>query len=144
MHIAITHIAMTDAEIIRRFEDGEVAPSEFHHQDHVRLAFAYLCEYPALQALEKFSSALKNFAAAHGKTRLYHETITYAYLFLIRERIARTGAKGKDWEGFSRMNPDLLIWKNGILARYYDPATLDSELARNVFLFPDRLSANPR
>ncbi|MGB7599858.1 MAG: hypothetical protein WBM24_06115 [Candidatus Sulfotelmatobacter sp.] len=43
-----------------------------------------------------------------------------------------------DWEEFARHNPDLLIWKDGILSRYYREATLRSDLARNVFVLPDR------
>ena len=64
------------------------------------------------------------------------KTITHAYFFLIRERIARSSAF--DWEQFARENNDLLVWKDGILTRYYRPATLQSDLARNVFLFPDQ------
>jgi hypothetical protein len=127
---------MSNLELIRRFESDSVPEDSFHHADHVRLAFAYLCEYPVLQALEKFAGALKRFAAARGKTQLYNETITCAYFFLIRERMARCEAA--DWEDFAYRNPDLLIWKGGILGRYYNEATLKSELARAVFLFPDR------
>jgi hypothetical protein len=127
---------MSNQELIRCFESDAVPEESFHHADHVHLAFAYLCEYPVLQALEKFASALKRFAAAHGKTQLYNETITCAYFFLIRERMARYDAT--DWENFAHRNPDLLVWKGGILTRYYKEATLKSELARAVFLFPDR------
>src|SRR5438270_681257 len=67
------------------FESGVVPESGFHHADHVRLAFAYLRKFPVLPALEKFSSALKQFATRHGKTQLYNATITHAYFFLIRE-----------------------------------------------------------
>ncbi len=81
-------------------------------------------------------AALKRFAAARGKSRLYHETITHAYFFLIRERMARSSVA--DWDEFSRRNPDLLIWKGGILSRYYQETTLQSDLARSVFLFPDK------
>jgi hypothetical protein len=63
---------MSNEELIRCFEN-DALPGDFHHGDHVRLAFAYLCRYPVLQALEKFSSALKRFAAARGKTQLYNE-----------------------------------------------------------------------
>jgi hypothetical protein len=130
---------MTNAELIDRFErfdlDSQDA-SSFHHADHVRLAFAYLSEYPVLQALEKFSTALKRFAEARGKPQLYHETVTHAYFFLIRERMARCPTTR--WEDFARCNSDLLIWKLGILTRYYQEATLQSDLARNVFLFPDK------
>ena len=128
---------MTNQEIIQRFESDAVAEVSFHHADHVRLAFAYLREYPVLQALEKFATALKRFAAARGKAQLYHETITHAYFFLIRERMARSQAA--DWDEFARQNPDLLVWKDGILNRYYQEATLRSDLARTVFVFPDKV-----
>ncbi len=127
---------MTNLELINRFEADNVPENSFHHADHVRLAFAYLSQYPVLQALERFAGALKRFAAARGKSQLYHETITHAYFFVIRERMARSAAA--DWDEFARHHPDLLVWKNGILSRYYREATLQSDLARTVFLFPDK------
>ena len=127
---------MTDEELIRRFEQERFPGDSFHHADHVRLAFAYLSCYPALEALEKFTSALKRFAAARGKSELYNETITHAYFFLIRERMARLA--GTEWDEFARRNADLLVWKGGILDRYYQESTLRSELARVVFVFPDK------
>jgi hypothetical protein len=130
--------SVSNEELIRRFEDDALPEDSFHHADHVRLAFAYLCQYPALRALEKFSTALKRFAAARGKAQLYNETVTCAYLFLIHERMAR--CEGADWEEFARRNPELLVWKNGLLDRYYREATLKSDIARRVFVLPDRIS----
>jgi len=127
---------MTHQEFIERFEADAVPEDSFHHADHVRLAYAYLSQYPVLQALERFSCALRRYAAARGKGQLYHETITHAYFFLIRERMARSEAA--DWNDFSRGNADLFGWKDGILKRYYQESTLQSDLARNVFLFPDK------
>jgi len=136
---------MTNRDLIRRFETGTLPADSFHHADHVRLAFAYLSQYPPLEALDKFSAALKRYAVARDKSQLYHETITHAYFFLIRERMARASAidlraldSGGDWDNFARRNPDLLAGKNGVLARYYHEATLQSDLARAVFLFPDK------
>ena len=130
----------SDQDFIDRFESGAVPESEFHHADHVRLAFAYLRKYSVLPALEKFSAALKQFATSHGKTQLYNETITCAYFFLIRERMARRPQMEVEWEEFARQNPDLLTWKDGILNRYYQHATLKSDLARGVFIFPDKFN----
>ena len=96
---------MSNLEFIQRFESDSLE-GEFHHADHVRLAYAYLCEYAPLQALERFCIALKRYAAARGKTQLYHETITYAYFFLIRERMARCGSLS--WQEFANQNPDML------------------------------------
>jgi len=127
---------MRNEEIIRNFENDAVPGASFHHADHVRLAFAYLCEYPVLQALEKFASALKRFATARGKTQLYHEAITCAYFFLISERMAH--CEGAGWEDFAQLNADLLGWKDGVLTRYYHESTLKSDLARRVFVLPDK------
>jgi hypothetical protein len=131
----------TDEEIIAQFERGALPPDSFHHADHVRLAFAYLRQYPVLEALEKFPAALQRFARAHGRPNLYHQTITWAYLFLIHERIARS-TNPQTWEEFAHANPDLLTWKNGILKKYYADETLQGDLAKRVFIFPDKLSAS--
>jgi len=128
---------MTGDELIEQFESGATPAETFHHADRVRLAFEYLCRYPALQALAKFSGALQRFAAAQGKAQRYHETITWAYLLLIRERMARAGYL-QAWEEFAGRNPDLLIWKGGVLSTLYRQETLDSDLARQTFVLPDR------
>jgi len=128
---------MTGDELIKQFEDGTTPADTFHHADHVRLAFEYLCRYSALEALGRFSDALQRFATAQGKAQRYHETITWAYLLLIRERIARAGC-AQTWEEFAERNADLLVWKGGVLRTLYRQETLDSDLARHIFVFPDR------
>jgi hypothetical protein len=127
---------MTDQELIDRFENCTLPNECFHHREHVRVAFLYLTKYPVLEALQVFSRTLRRFAAARGKPQLYHETITWAYLFLIRERMARAG-KHQSWDEFVRSNPDLLVWKDGILTRFYCAETLASDLARAMFILPD-------
>ncbi|MBZ5653694.1 MAG: hypothetical protein LAO56_00290 [Acidobacteriia bacterium] len=128
---------MTSEELIEQFDRGATPAGTFHHADHVRLAFEYLCHYPVLEALERFPAALKRFAVSKGKANLYHETITWAYLLLIRERIARAGG-ALTWEEFAVRNSDLLVWKGGALATLYRQETLDSDLARHTFVLPDR------
>jgi hypothetical protein len=127
---------MTNIDLIRLFE-SDALPGEFHHADHVRLAFAYLSEYPALEALEKFRTALQGYATARGQSQRYHETITCSLFFLIHERMARNSAS--NWDAFQLQNPDLFQWKAGVLSRYYEQSTLDSDLARSVFVLPDKL-----
>ena len=126
----------TNETLISEFEQGR-APGAFHHAGHVRVAFAYVSEFPLLDAIAKFSAALKRFALSKGKPNLYHETITWAYLLLIRERLARAGG-AQSWDEFAASNPDLLIWKGGVLATLYRQETLDSELARHTFILPDQ------
>lgn len=131
-------MSLSDDEFVARFEDATLSTESFHHRDHVRMAFLYLCRYPALEAIQRFSVSLARFAAAKGKPGLYNETVTWAFLFLIRERMARSGSNC-NWEQFAAQNADLLSWENNILRRYYREGTLKSNLARSTFLLPDRI-----
>jgi hypothetical protein len=133
----LTDHKLTDHELMEQFERATLPLECFHHREHVRVAFLYLTEYSVLDALHAFSRALQRFAAAHGKSRLYHETITWAYIFLIRERLAQSG-KAQRWEEFAKDNADLLTWKDGVLTRFYREETLRSDLAREIFVLPDK------
>jgi hypothetical protein len=130
---------ISDDELIASFENGTLSNVGFHHADHVHVAFLYLCRYPVLQAIERFSSALAKFAASNGKPQLYNQTVTWAFLLLIRERMAKADGE-QSWDEFASQNPDLLTWKDNILTRYYRSETLSSELAKRVFLFPDKIA----
>jgi hypothetical protein len=131
---------MSDDWFVAAFEKGEIARDSFHHADHVRLAFLYLRRLPPLIALDRFSTALSRFAAAGGKPNLYNETITWAFMLLIRERIERLRETGRrpDWNEFAAENADLLSWNAHVLNTYYRDETLASEFARRTFVLPDR------
>ncbi len=132
----VEHTAiMSDEELLARFEDGSLPNGAFHHEQHVRVAWMFVRRYGMPDALGRFSQALKRFAEAKGAVGLYHETITWAYLLLVAERSAR--GPGESWERFAAANQDLLTWKPSLLARYYSPETLQSDLARRTFVMPD-------
>jgi hypothetical protein len=122
--------------LMERFVDTSLPANEFHHEQHVQVAWLFIRVHGMPAALGEFTAAIKRFADAKGATGLYHETITWAFLLIIAERQARTAAQS--WEEFAAANPDLLVWKPSILERYYSNALLKSDLARRVFLFPDR------
>ncbi|HUJ15398.1 MAG TPA: hypothetical protein VL284_16545 [Thermoanaerobaculia bacterium] len=125
---------MTAEELVDGFERCTL--DSFHHADHVRVVWTYLQRMPTAEALQRFREALQRFAAHQGKPSLYHETITCAYVFLVNERMSVEPSAS--WEDFCRANDDLLRWRPSILGRYYRPETLGSELARRVFILPDR------
>jgi hypothetical protein len=126
---------MSDDEFLEAFDAATIA--EFHHADHIRAAWLYVNRYaPAADAVRRFTAALQHFAAAKGKPELYHETITWAYLFVINERRMRSPGV-TTWVEFRERNPDLMGWKPGVLDGYYRPETLDSPIARFCFVMPD-------
>jgi hypothetical protein len=127
---------MNDRDFVDAFEACAIPSSDFRHADHVRLAWIYLRERPLLEAIERFTTSLQRFATHHGVPGLYHETITWAYLLIIHERMQRDDSS-KDWEFFRAANRDLFNWKPSVLDRYYAPGTLKSDLARRTFVLPD-------
>lgn len=128
---------MTDDELLRTFEDTSLPADAFHHAQHVRVAWIYIVRIGMPDSLRAFSESLRRFAAAKGTPQLYHETITWAYVLLIAERQSR--APHTTWADFAAANPDLLRWKPSALDAYYTPELLWSDVARRVFVFPDRV-----
>jgi hypothetical protein len=109
---------LTDQELLERFEDGTLSHEYFHHREHVRAAFLYLTESPCARGPAVLFPSTAEIRRDPGKPQLYHATVTWAYVFLIHERMMRSPNK-PGWEEFARNNPDLLSWKDGILTRYY-------------------------
>ena len=128
---------MSDDEFLEQLESCTLPDERFHHADHLHAAWLYLTRFPVIEAIGRFSQALRQYAGHLGKADRYHETITWAFLLLVNERIERSRPVST-WPEFADRNPDLFDWKNSILRRYYQPATLESPLARRVFLMPDR------
>jgi hypothetical protein len=128
--------SLSEDELIAQFEALTLPATAFPHREHVRLAWAYLRRETLPDAIVRFRGALKAFATHIGKTELYHETVTWAFMLIIQDRMAR--ARVDSWEEFAAANEDLL--RNGrlLLERYYLPVTLDSPLARASFIWPDR------
>jgi hypothetical protein len=124
-------------ELLDKFVDTTLPASEFHHAQHVQVAWLFVEKYGLPAALGEFSAAIKRFADAKGATGLYHETITWAFLLLIADRRARNPVES--WEAFAAANPDLMTWKPSILNRYYSQELLASDLAKRTFLMPDLL-----
>ena len=122
-------------DLFDRFVDTTLPADQFHHRQHLQVAWMFIRKYGMPAALAEFSTAIKRFADAKGATGLYHETITWAFLLLMSERQARCQATS--WEDFAAANPDLLSWKPSILEQYYSSEILKSDLARQVFVFPD-------
>jgi hypothetical protein len=89
---------LSDERLLEEFARGTLAAESFHHADHGRMAFLYLHKYPVTEALERFCGALARLAESQGRPERYHETVTWAYVLLIRERLAQAGRR-QSWGG---------------------------------------------
>jgi hypothetical protein len=125
---------MTDVELTRALERGEIANEDFRHASHLHVAWVYLAESSSVQlAANKMRDTLQRFATAAGKPQKYHETITLFWVHLLSRAYATNG--GGRLEDFVHANPQLLE-KNLPLA-YYSPGRLFSEEARTSWIEPD-------
>jgi len=125
---------MTDVELTRALERGEIANENFHHVSHLHVAWVYLAESSSVQqAANKMRDTLRRFAAGAGKPEKYHETITLFWVHLLSREHAASG--GKRLEEIVRANPQLLE-KNFPLA-YYSAERLFSDEARTSWVEPD-------
>ena len=129
---------MTEQEFYEQFENATLDASIFSHSNHVKMAWIYLQKFDLPKAIERFSKALKKFATVNGAPKLYHETITFAFLILINERM-KAVEKLQNWDEFKQNNPDLFDWKDNILKKYYRQETLKASFAKKVFVFPDKI-----
>ena len=130
-------MAINDEQLLQGFISTALPADQFHHEQHVRVAWLFVRDHGMPAALGEFTAAIKRFADAKGAHGLYHETITWAFLLNIAERLA--GKPADTWEAFAEANGDLLSWKPSILERYYSKALLASDLARRSFVMPDLL-----
>jgi len=129
---------MTDEEFIAALESCQLSASQFNHAAHVRAGYLYLRQHRFAHALSHLCTSICRFAESLGKSGLYHETITVAFMALIHERLYQQG-NGDGWEGFAHSNPDLL--RKDALLPYYPQAVLDSAEARARFVLPSGLAA---
>ena len=114
------------------FLDNAVKPEDFHHADHVRVAFEILRRCDFAEAALAYSAGVKRIAARAGDPGAYHATITIAFLSLIAERNAT--AAYRDYAAFAHANGDLL--DKSVLSKWYAPERLASPIARKTFVLP--------
>jgi hypothetical protein len=121
---------LSDEEFLQAFHSCRLLNSEFHHADHLRLAWLHLHREPAEVALAKVRAGIQKFAAHHGATQLYHETITTAWV-----RLLGTHHEGS-FDEFLRENEARL--SKELLHRFWSPEVLAGEEARARWVAPDR------
>src|SRR5436309_12007751 len=104
----------------------------FHHRDHLTVAVVYLYASERKTSMDRMRASLKRFAAHHGVTGLYHETLTRFWLLQVEKRLDRhlclseSVKKVKD-----RLNDKNLAFE------YYSRERIESKEARETWLQPD-------
>ena len=126
----------TDEAFLAAFEAGAIPKADFHHREHVRLAWLYLRRHGPADAIQRMREGIRRFAASHDVPGLYHETLTTFWVLAVEEA-HRADPEALDFESFARRHPELL--DKDLVRRYYREGTIDSEKARTEWIEPDRI-----
>jgi len=128
-------LSTRDVEFRMAFEAGAIAPADFSHRAHVRLAYVYLADTDVNLALERMRGALLVFLTRNDiPASKYHETLTRAWILAVDHFMHRTPVTtGSD--DFIARNPALLDSK--IMLTHYSAGLLFSDAARQDFVEPD-------
>jgi hypothetical protein len=118
---------------LERFLRGKIDAAEFPHREHVRMAFEMLRRHDFATTAQRYSQALRVMSARAGKPEAFNQTVTIAFLSLIAEHMQ--GAGVLDFATLVQAYPELLDKR--VLARWYRPERLASEVARRTFVLPD-------
>lgn len=117
------------------FEACRLAPADFDHRAHVRLAYTYLVEEDDETASRSLREALRRYLDHHGiPPSKYHETMTRAWLLAVRH-FMETSSDSPSSDAFIDANPTLL--DSAIMLSHYSADLLFSEAARADFVEPD-------
>lgn len=81
---------MSDGDFLRAFQDRSIPVKQFHHGDHLRLAWLLLERLPFEDALDSVRRGLQNFAVRAGNAAHYHETVTRGWMLLLAAQEERT------------------------------------------------------
>lgn len=125
---------LSDDQFIAAMEQLHIPDSNFHHRDHIRLAWAYLRNSDLPLAEQKISACIRRFAAHNNAPHKYHHTITLAWMRIVAAAMRLTPSICT-FDEFAAAHPFLfdprLPWS------FYSAAFLSSEASRTVWVNPD-------
>jgi hypothetical protein len=112
---------LDDGPLIEAFEAGAIAPADFPHARHVRVAWGLAQRHGRQEGLRRMVAGIRQLLARAGRPDAYHETISRAWFELI--------ASADDLDAV----PEL--FDKRLLERYYSPPRLAA--GRERWLEPD-------
>ncbi|WP_299536690.1 hypothetical protein [Ulvibacterium sp.] len=133
----VNHFQLNDTMFEISFEKGELPPTLFTHEAHLRLAWMYIKKYGEKEAAEKIGCEIEQFDKLHGGGDTFHKTITIASIKVVGHFIGKS--ESRDFKSFIQEFPKLKTAFKELLNRHYSIKILTSQKAKAQFLQPDLL-----
>lgn len=128
---------MTDEDFVQAFLTGSLPPTQFHHRDHLRLAWALVRLTGVDEAMKRITSGIRYFATTHGHAAKYHETMTQFWVRIVGHAVAAR-PDIITFESFLAAFP--LLLEKDLPYRHWRRETMLSPDARARWVEPDLLA----
>ena len=143
-------LSVTDEKFLVQVENCTWPLADWHHRQHIKVAYLYLLRYPFDEALTRMCRGIKAYNAAQqiadGPLRGYHETLTQAWMRLVFFTLCEFGSYSVGSEpnakssplsadAFFDEHPELHVTR--VLRLFYSRALIMSPQAKAEFVEPD-------
>jgi hypothetical protein len=128
-----TGVTAADEQFLATFEAGKIANQDFHHRDHLRLAWIQIRRLGPEGAAQAVAGAIRNFAAHHGHADRYHETMTLFWVRVVGMGINRH--PGLAFDDLLAAEPHLL--EKNLPFRHWSRERMGSDEAKRQWTEPD-------
>ena len=128
-----TGVTAADEQFLAAFEAGKVANQDFHHRDHLRLAWIQIRRLGLERASDAVAEGIRRFATHHGHADRYHETMTRFWVRAVGMGISRHPTLRH--EDLLAAEPHLL--DKNLPYRHWSRERLGSDEARGQWVEPD-------
>jgi transketolase len=127
-----------DVEFLAQFESATWPVANWHHRQHIKVAYLYLRRYPLEKAQARIRERIKAYNAAkkvpESLTGGYHDTMTQAWMHLVYFTLCEYGA-AETADAFFEQNPQLRGKK--ALRFFYTKERFVTPEAKANFVPPD-------
>jgi hypothetical protein len=125
---------LADEQFVRAFEQCRLPPGTFHHADHIRLAWIYVCRHGSEGAEARLLTGLRKMALQANAPQKFLHTATIAWTRLVAAAQCKN-PEMKIFEDWVKRHAHLL--DRTLLCAYYSAGRLETEAARSGWLEPD-------
>jgi len=126
-------VTSDDDAFVAAFHSGRIANQNFHHRDHLRLAWVQIRRLGLERASEVVTSGIRHFATEHGSAERYNDTMTRFWL-----RVVGMGLSRHPELTFNELlaaEPHLL--DKSLPFKHWSRATMASDSAKRQWVEPD-------
>jgi hypothetical protein len=126
---------LSDEELLRGFEQSGLAPENFHHREHVRMAWICVRKYGPSEAEKRLLQGIREMAERAGAPQKFLYTTTVAWVRLVAAAMPPEPAENVSFASWVADHPRLL--SKDCLSEFYSRAVLESPAARLGWVEPN-------